>query len=122
MAGGDLLPLQEPPTVDGVLSTKDHHELGATGRKVSDAVQALQARATTEWTARFVRGCAGMFGCGDVTCRLCTIVAKLPQPASRHADAIHDRDKTNAERDGERPDKDNRNLAFKKRHRVGPLR
>lgn len=57
---------------------------------------------------------------GGPGCYLCDEVAHLPQ--SRTMDGIHARDKANAARDGERPDKDATNLAFKKRHRVGPHR
>jgi hypothetical protein len=49
---------------------------------------------------------------------MCDRVAMLPQPIDRAAE----RKLRNATRDGERPDKDNRNLAFKKRTRLGPNR
>jgi len=83
----------------------------------------MRAGQTTEWTARFTRGCAGMFGCGDVTCRLCTVVAHLPQV--RTMDAIHERDTKNTARDGDAKlsaAKERRHPMWQKRHRDGPHR
>lgn len=63
-------------------------------------------------------------GCGDPTCYLCTVVAKLPQPET-YAERRARKKAENVARDGapklagERP---RGNLAFQKRHRVGPLR
>ncbi len=95
-------------------------EHGDTCRKICEAVQAMQERQATEWTARFIKGCAGMFGCGDPKCRLCTVTAHLPQPTSGVAELA--RRQSNATRDGAGKLKGGGNLAFKKRKRLGPGR
>jgi hypothetical protein len=70
-------------------------------------------------------GCSAIGGCDDslahggAGCHLCDVVAKLPQPRT----AMHRLEQaTNATRDGEADRKGGDNLAFKKRHRVGPHR
>jgi hypothetical protein len=72
-----------------------------------------------------MRGCADVGGCDDARdnggagCHLCDVIAKLPQPRTA-MDRLAGTD--NITRDGEAERKGGENLAFKKRHRVGPHR
>lgn len=68
---------------------------------------------------------AKMTPCGKtVNGEPCTLVYQHPSwvACRSKAKASKDEAQSNPERDGERPDKDDTNLAFKKRHRVGPHR
>jgi hypothetical protein len=71
------------------------------------------------------RGCADIGGCDDSVvnggtgCHLCDVVARLPQPRTA-MDRLEQA--ANVTRDGEAELKGGENLAFKKRHRVGPHR
>jgi hypothetical protein len=62
--------------------------------------------------------CCAVGTCTDPDCELCQRVARLPQPGTRESI----REKAKATRDGDAKRKGGENLAFKKRHRVGPGR
>lgn len=70
------------------------------------------------------RGCSAIGGCDDsianggAGCHLCDVIAHLPQRGVADGGRRGDR----ATRDGVADPKGGDNLAFKKRHRVGPHR
>jgi hypothetical protein len=66
----------------------------------------------------FPHGCMAPNGCDDPHCWLCTVVAELPQPTFNDDRRRGDE----GTRDGTAEQKGGDNLAFKKRHRVGPHR
>lgn len=72
----------------------------------------------------FLSGCASPNGCDDRFCALCNNVA-YGDAAPAIADAADDKPQANAARDGAPTlpgAKKRGNLAFEKRHRVGPHR
>jgi hypothetical protein len=62
-----------------------------------------------------------MSGCDDPACRLCTVIARLPQPKSG-VEVLALREMKNAARDGQGKLKGGDNLAFKPRKRAGARR
>ena len=77
-----------------------------------------------------MRGCASDGGCDDSVanggagCHLCDVIAKLPQPKTG-LEWMQERAQANATRSGAEKlsgERKRGNIAFRKRHRVGPHR